>query len=314
MTSVSDDPVASSLNLDEAYAECRAIAKREAKNFYYSFVALPPPRRNAICAIYAFMRKADDLSDDESLTREERRNQLSRWLAAWHEAREGAATGDPVFLAVRDASKRFKISFSLLDELVAGTTMDLEADLSDAPDTYATFADLYRYCYLVASVVGLVCIRIFGYSDPRAEKLAEETGIAFQLTNILRDVAEDAERNRIYLPLEDLATHGVTVDQLLHRNGGISTQERALLKEIAGRAEVYYKSAELLLPLIDAESRPALWVLVSIYLSLLKRIEKADYDVFSRRASVPTVQKLGILSIGLARMGAMRLFSPLFSK
>jgi len=114
--------------------------------------------------------------------------------------------------------------------------------------------------------------------------------------------------------LEDLAAHGVTVDQLLHRNGEISAQERALLKEIAGRAEAYYKSAELLLPLIDAESRPALWVLVSIYHALLKRIEKADYDVFSKRASVPTVQKLGILSIGLGRMGAMRLLSPLFSK
>jgi phytoene synthase len=314
MTAVPSDPEAAFSSLDEAYATCRAIAKREAKNFYYSFVALPPARRNAICAIYAFMRKADDLSDDESFPREERRRQLDLWQAAWREARQGSATTDPVFLAVRDASKRFNIPFSLLDELVAGTTMDLEADLSDAPDTYATFADLYRYCYLVASVVGLVCIRIFGYSDPRAEKLAEETGIAFQLTNILRDVSEDAERNRIYLPLEDLAAHGVTVEQLLHRKGGVSAQERALLKEIAGRAEAYYKSAEKLLPLIDAESRPALWVLVSIYHGLLKRIEKADYDVFSKRASVPTVQKLGILSIGLTRMGAMRLFGRLFSK
>jgi phytoene synthase len=300
--------------LDEAYAICREIARREAKNFYYSFVALPPARRNAICAIYAFMRKADDLSDDESLPREERKRQLEDWLDAWHRARAGAATSDPVFIAVRDASVRFQIPFSLLDELVAGTTMDLETDTSQATDTYATFADLYRYCYLVASVVGLVCIRIFGYSDPRAEKLAEETGIAFQLTNILRDVAEDAERNRIYLPLEDLAAHGVTVEQLLHRTGGITAGERALLKEIAGRAERYYQSAQELLPLIDRESRPALWVLVSIYHQLLKRIERANYDVFSERASVPTVQKLGILSIGLARMGMFRLFGPIFSK
>jgi phytoene synthase len=301
-------------NLHEAYEICRAIAKREAKNFYYSFVALPPARRNAICAIYAFMRKADDLSDDESLSREERREQLAAWLAMWRQVREGSATGDPVFLAVRDAAARFQIPFSLLDELVAGTAMDLEAPESDKPYTYDTFADLYRYCYLVASVVGLVCIRIFGYSDPRAEKLAEETGIAFQLTNILRDVREDAERNRIYLPLEDLATYRITADQLLDRKGPINSSERALLEAIAHRAEAYYKSAQQLLPLIDAESRPALWVLVSIYHQLLKRIEKADYDVFSHRVSVPTIQKLGILSAGMIRMGATRLFGPLFSK
>jgi phytoene synthase len=299
-------------SLDEAYKICRAIAKREAKNFYYSFVALPPARRNAICAIYAFMRKADDLSDDESLSRAERRRQLDAWLAAWHAAREGAATADPVFIAVRDAAARFQIPYSLLDELVAGTTMDLEAPASDAPDTYATFADLYRYCYLVASVVGLVCIRIFGYSDPRAEKLAEETGIAFQLTNILRDVAEDAQRNRIYLPLEDLAAHNVSVDQVRHHPKDSPTaDERQLLKSIADRAERYYQSAQQLLPLIDAESRPALKVLVSIYHRLLRRIEQANYDVFSERASVPTVQKLAILSAGLTRMGLMRLFKPL---
>jgi phytoene synthase len=301
-------------NLDDAYGICRAIAKREAKNFYYAFVALPPSRRNAICAIYAFMRKADDLSDDETLPREERREQLESWLAAWYLARTGEPTSDPVFVAVRDAAARFQIPFSLLDELVAGTTMDLDASAEGAPDTYATFAELYRYCYLVASVVGLVCIRIFGYSDPRAEKLAEETGIAFQLTNILRDVKEDAERNRIYLPLEDLAAHGVTVDQLLHHGVGITASERALLKQIAARAEIYYQSADRLLPLIDRESRPALRVLVSIYHQLLKRIERADYDVFSKRASVPTLQKLAILSGGIARMGALRLFGQISSK
>ena len=314
MTAQQDVLQVAAPSLEEAYAICRAIAKREAKNFYYSFVALPPARRNAICAIYAFMRKADDLSDDESLSREERRHQLDQWLKAWHAARGGAPTGDPVFVAVRDASARFNIPFALLDELVAGTTMDLKSEFCGTPDTYATFADLYRYCYLVASVVGLVCIRIFGYSDPRAEKLAEETGIAFQLTNILRDVAEDAERNRVYLPLEDLAAHEVSLGQLVRHPGPITPGERALLKEIAGRAEAYYRSAQELLPLIDAESRPALWVLVSIYHQLLKRIEKANYDVFSKRASVPTLQKLGILSIGLTRMGVMRLFKPSVSK
>jgi phytoene synthase len=260
--------------LDAAYAACEAIAKRKAKNFYYAFVALPAPRRHAICAIYAFMRQADDVADDESLSRDERRRRLADWLEAWHGVRRGAPTTDPVFLAVRDAAERFAIPCELLDELVAGVAMDLNPTADDAPETYATFADLYRYCYQVASVVGLVCIRIFGYQDRRAEKLAEETGVALQLTNILRDVAEDAERNRVYLALEDLDAYGVPLDSLLRRAPGLppTAKERALLADIARRAECYYQSARSLLPLIEPESRPALWVLVSIYHRLLERI------------------------------------------
>lgn len=297
------------ITLDQAYSVCRAIAKREAKNFYYAFVALPVPRRNAICAVYAFMRQADDLADNESMPREERRRRLEEWQAAWRRAADDGETGDPVFIAVSDATKRFAIPHALLDELIAGTTMDLEPSASGAPDTYATFADLYRYCYLVASVVGLVCIRIFGYTDPAAEKLAEETGVAFQLTNILRDVAEDAERSRVYLPLKDLAAHNVSLESLFHHAKGTppTANERALLAEIGNRAEAYYKSAQSLLPLIDRESRPALWVLVSIYHALLKRIRAADYNVFSRRASVPVVQKVGILVMGMSRLALARL-------
>jgi phytoene synthase len=313
--------------LNAAYAACRAIARREAKNFYYAFVALPEPRRNAICAIYAFMRQADDLADDDSLPRDERRRRLDAWLANWRGVCHGGDSSDLVFIAVQDAVARFNIPLNLLDELVAGVTMDLDRSSTagcpilsapfaervgdHAPDTYATFADLFRYCYLVASVVGLVCIRIFGYSDPRAEKLAEETGIAFQLTNILRDVAEDAGRNRVYLPLEDLAAHNVTLDSLLHRtpNAPPTANERALLATIAQRARVFYWSAQELLPLIDIESRPALWVLVSIYHDLLNRIEKAGYDVFSGRISVPMPQKLFIMAVGLTRMGWARLFA-----
>ncbi len=297
------------ISLEEAYAACRAIAKREAKNFYYAFVALPKARKNAICAIYAFMRMADDIADDERMSREERRARTEAWLTSWRNACHGGETSDPIFVAVRDATERFTIPLSLLEELVAGTTMDLKPSAGDAPDTYSTFADLYGYCYLVASVVGLVCIRIFGYSDKTAEKLAEETGIAFQLTNILRDVAEDAERNRVYLPLEDLAEHSVSLDALLHRSPGTppSAAERAVLAEIGRRADSYYQSAKALLPLIDRESRPALWVLVSIYHGLLKRIQRANYDVFTRSASVPMAQKLAILAVGIARMSVARL-------
>jgi phytoene synthase len=295
--------------LAEAYALCRAIAKSKAKNFYYAFVALPPARRDAICAIYAFMRRADDIADDPVLPRDERRRQLDEWFAAWQRAHNGEPTGDLVFLAVSDAIARFEIPVALLEQLVAGVATDLRPASNNEPDTYATFKDLYEYCYLVASVVGLVCIHIFGYNDPSAEKLAEETGIAFQLTNILRDVAEDAGNHRVYLPLEYLKEHGVSLESLLQRAAGAppTPRERALLAAIGERAEAFYRSAEKLLPLISAESRPALWVLVTIYHGLLKRIRRADYDVFSSRASVPRVQKLGILAVGQARMALARM-------
>lgn len=304
---------APSSELDQAYAECRTIARREAKNFYYAFVALPIARRNAICAIYAFMRQADDLADDESFPRDERRRRLNAWLAEWHSVCGGADSTNPAFIAAHDATRRFAIPLGLLDELVAGVSMDLESAAvapGNAPDTYATFTDLYRYCYLVASVVGLVSIRIFGYTDQRAEKLAEETGIAFQLTNILRDVQEDAGRNRVYLALDDLAAQDLSADALIKRAPAAAptAAEHALLAEYGRRAENYYRSAAALLPLIDHESRPALWVLVTIYHALLKRIERANYDVFTKRASVPAPQKIAILLVGLARIAWTRAF------
>lgn len=298
-------------SVDQAYAVCRQIARREAKNFYYAFVALPEAKRNAICAVYAFMRHADDLSDDETKSREDRRTSLAAWLSAWHRAAQGESTEDPVFIALADAQKRFQITTELLDQLVQGTAMDLNVPDSDAMrfDTYATFGDLYRYCYYVASVVGLVCIRIFGYTDTRAEKLAEETGIAFQLTNILRDVREDAERNRIYLPLEDLERFGVSTSELRDLKSGrhMTLNQRELMEFEAKRAEHYYQSGYALLPMIAADARPALWVLISIYHRLLRRIEHANYDVFSERVSVPTPTKLAILTRGLFGVLASRM-------
>lgn len=291
------------MTVTEAYKICKEIARREAKNFYYSFVALPPHKRDAICAVYAFMRHADDLSDDETLSIEQRRVNLDAWLAAWHTAASGEPTSDPVFVALADAQTRFGISMELLDELVQGTAMDLErASQPGDYDTYATFDDLYRYCYLVASVVGLVCIRIFGYSDKRAEKLAEETGIAFQLTNILRDVKEDVERKRVYLPLDEMRRYGVSREELAKAPVPLTDGQRALLASMAERAEGYYKSGYALLPLIDADSRPALWVLIAIYHRLLQRVEASGYEVFAERASVSTVTKLWILFRGLCRV------------
>lgn len=294
------------LSVEDSYALCREIARREAKNFYYSFVALPKHKSDAMCAVYAFMRHADDLSDDETRTHAERRADMAQWVMDWHRAENGELSSDPIFPAVLDAKARFHIPSQLLDQLIAGTTMDLDAPVRSAGyyDTYQSFAELYRYCYLVASVVGLVCIRIFGYEDSRAETLAEQTGIAFQLTNILRDVREDAERGRIYLPLDQLARYDVTVEQIAALANGAPLQEqhRALLAETAQKAEDYYTSAEELLKLIHADSRPALWVLVTIYHRLLLRIQGMDYDVFSERISVPTHEKVALLVRGVLRM------------
>jgi phytoene synthase len=301
--------------LAAAYRTCTQIARRQAKNFYYAFLALPIHKRDAICAVYAFMRHADDVSDDESRTRPQRRADLDAWVDAWHRAAAGAHTTDPVFLALADTRQRFAIPMELLDQLVYGTAMDLDITLDEKAaygeaqearpwDTYATFEDLRRYCYYVASVVGLVCIRIFGYSDPRAEKLAEDTGIAFQLTNILRDVREDAERGRVYLPLEDLDRHNVRIDELAALRDGshMTLNQRELLESLAKRAEDYYRSGQQLLPLISPDARPALWVLIAIYHRLLRRIERRGFDVFSERVSVPLTTRLSILFRGLIQI------------
>ena len=302
-----------SSSVEQAYAACEAIARREAKNFYYAFRVLPKPKRAAMCAVYAFMRHADDRADDERLPGEERLQAMQLWLEEWHRAAAGGSTDNPVFVALRDTQQRFSISTELLDQLVRGTMMDLTAlpehdgqsatgaSVNSQLATYRTFEDMYRYCYFVASVVGLVCIRIFGYSDPRAEQLAEQTGIAFQLTNILRDVREDAERGRIYLPLDDLERHHVTVEELssIRGNRPLTQDERALMELEASRARQYYTAAESLLPLISADSRAALWVLVTIYSRLLQRIESQQYQVFSSKVKVPTMEKIWILLRGL---------------
>lgn len=301
------------MTLAEAYAACRTIARREAKNFYYAFRVLPEHKSDAMCAVYAFMRRADDISDDESLPIEQRRQAMSAWVESWRTARRSGVSDDPVFLALNDTQQRFAIPDALLEELVQGTTMDLEPQLaaSHETQTFATFDDLYRYCYLVASVVGLVCIRIFGYTDPRAEKLAEETGIAFQLTNILRDVKEDAVRGRVYLPQDSLHEFGLDTERVVALSHGAPLQaaDRALLHQLGAKAEAFYASADKLLPLIDKDSRAALWVLVTIYRNLLVKIGERDHDVFSQRVSVPTSSKLLTLAQGTAMAAFNRVTS-----
>ena len=213
-----------------------------------------------LSAVYAFMRHADDISDDPSIPPEQRREKLTDWMNALRRVVDGERTDDPVLMALADTQKTFNIPLDLLEKLVQGTAMDLperpSADRAMRACSTKPSMQLYDYCYHVASVVGLVCIRIFGYRDPRAEKLAEQTGVAFQLTNIIRDVKEDSQLGRVYLPSEDLRRFGVDASAL--NNGSAATALRPVLEFEAQRAREYYRAAEELLPLIDDDSQPAL--------------------------------------------------------
>lgn len=291
-------PTESQLHM--AYSVCRGITRERAKNFYYGFLVLPKRKRQALCAVYAFMRRCDDIADDPTLSAADRRQRLDAWVDAFHAALSGLPTDDPILLALTDAQRRFAISVGLLDQLAFGTAMDTEEANADPsipsrPIQYRSFQELERYCYNVASVVGLVCIRIFGYKDPAAEPLAEKIGLAFQLTNIIRDVKEDADLGRVYLPEDDLTQFGLTSADLAKPD---AARIRPLLELEAQRAFENYKSADALIPLIDEDSQPALWVLVTIYRSLLEKIVRLNYDVFTRRVSLTTREKLTILGKG----------------
>ena len=292
------------LQLRAAYSVCRHIARSAAKNFYYGFLVLPLRKRNALSAVYAFMRHADDISDDPAIPADQRRIKLDEWMNALRRVVDGERTDDPVLFALADSQKRYNIPLELLEKLVHGTEMDVPESLKNsagnAPQLqYETFDQLYDYCYHVASVVGLVCIRIFGYRDPRAEELAEKVGVAFQLTNILRDVKEDAGLRRVYLPREDFARFGIDVHTLT--NGSAPTTLRPLMEFEASRARDYYAAAQELLPLIDEDSQPALWTLVEIYRRLLEKIIARNYDVFTERVRLGTAEKLSVMSKGMWR-------------
>lgn len=293
------------LQLRAAYGVCRHIARSAAKNFYYGFLVLPAAKRNAVSAVYAFMRHADDISDDPSIPAQQRREKLDDWINALRRVVAGEPTDDPVLFALADSQKLYKIPIELLEKLVHGTAMDVpQPGVAPKPALgaepaqlqYDTFDQLYDYCYHVASVVGLICIRIFGYRDSRAEKLAEQTGVAFQLTNIIRDVKEDAEMGRVYLPKEDLARFGVEARSLT--NGTASAQLRPVLEFEAERAREFYRAADELLPLVDEQSQPALWTLVEIYRRLLEKIAARNYDVFAQRVRLSTAEKLAVLGKG----------------
>jgi phytoene synthase len=300
----SSSPTASQIAV--AYSVCRSITRSAAKNFYYAFLVLPMAKRQALCAVYAYMRRCDDIADDFKLPASERRQRLNAWLDAFHRAEAGHATDDPVLLALTDTQRQFKIPVELLDQLAYGTGMDIQdsanpttSGAAELQVLYRSFSDLRQYCYRVASVVGLVCIRIFGYRDPAAEALAENLGLAFQLTNIIRDVREDADMGRIYLPAEDIERFKIGPSDF--RQAAIPERLRWLLAAEADRAREYYSSARELMLLIDEDSQPALWVLVTIYRRLLEKISDRKYDVFGKKIALTVREKVIILGKGLVK-------------
>ena len=270
-------------DLDAAYDLCRRITKAEAKNFYYAFRTLPAAKRRAIYAAYAFCRLCDDISD-EDMPREER-------LAGFTGVRESLAQArqdrcdEPVFAALGDAAMRFGIPWEHFDEIVAGVEMDLDVT------RYESFDDLREYCYKVASVVGLVSIRIFGHDEhPEVETYAIDLGLAMQLTNILRDIKEDAGRDRVYIPQDELRRFGVSETDLT--NSVMNGPFRDLMRFQVERAREFFDSGRMLIPLLAPDARACTAVLIGVYSSILDRIEAADYDVFSQRVSLSAGEKL----------------------
>ena len=260
------------------------LTRKSRSNFFYAFLCLPRAQREAIFACYAFCRIVDDAVDLVT-DRAQQRAELGRWraeIARVYEGRPEHPAGQRLQVAVR----RFPIPRAALEEIIAGVEMDM-----DHP-TYETFDALYPYCYRVASAVGLCCIEIFGYTDPRARQYAVDLGTALQLTNIIRDVGADARAGRVYLPRADLRAFGITGDDL--RAGRHDDAFVALMRRQAARAHDFYRRAESNFPAVDTRSLVPARIMGSIYAALLAEIESRRFRVFGERITVPTARKVAI--------------------
>jgi phytoene synthase len=281
-------------SLEDSFAYCRRVTRQRARNFYYSFVLLKRAEHDAMCALYTFMRYSDDLSDEPAADGETARLRMDRWRADLDAALRGQFGEHPVWPAFRSVTERYGIPHNYFREMIDGVASDLE------PAEFKTFADLYRYCYKVASVAGLAVIHVLGFESPRALGLAEQCGVAFQLTNIVRDVREDGARGRVYFPAEDLDRFGVDRQDLLL--GRDSPGLRQLLRFEAARAKTCYQDSAPLVELVRRPNRSSLWALIEIYRRLLERIERSDFDVLRGRMSLPAAEKCYV--VARAALGA----------
>ncbi|MCZ2154234.1 MAG: phytoene/squalene synthase family protein [Bryobacterales bacterium] len=284
-------------DLRSSYAYCERISRTRAKNFYYAFLLLPKAKREAMCAVYAFMRYCDDLSDDLNDGSAKAAVAIDHWEADLKRALAGDIPASEVWPAFMDTVARYRIPHEYFFDMIRGVRSDLE------PRRILRFEDLYEYCYRVASVVGLTVIHILGFQSAAALELAEKCGIAFQLTNILRDVREDAENGRVYLPEEDLERFGVTMADF--RREAPSDAFRALMEFEAARAWGYYRESFPIIALTARSGRASMSALIGIYSTLLEAIELARFDVLSRRIALSSGAKLLIL--GKSLLGVQRL-------
>jgi phytoene synthase len=268
--------------LARSYAYCEQLARRQAGNFYHAFRFLPGEQRRAMCALYAFMRLSDDLTDGPGEPAA-KREPLRVWREQLHECLTGVYH-HPLHAAFHHTVTTHGIPEKYLEAVLDGVGMDLE------PVQYATFADLYRYCYHVASAVGLACIHIWGFVGERAPEHAEAAGIALQLTNILRDLGEDAARGRVYLPTEDLQRFGYSAEQLRRHERGPAFRE--LMRFQAERAYHYYTASRPLAECLRPPGRAVFQVMTRTYRGLLDAIVQRDYDVFRERVRVPKWRKV----------------------
>ena len=308
--------------IETAYEYCEELTRIEAGNFYHSFKYLPIEARRAICAYYAFCRRADDIADGdyidsfpggssddpesveyrahiERLTGtspvvardhyDDRMSQLFYYRKKLSSAYGQVTSTDPIFIALKDTIRRYNIPRQLLDDMISGMEDDFHRN------RYETFEELYSYCYRVASTVGLVCIEIYGYSKLEAREYSEAWGIFMQLTNIIRDVAEDAERDRIYLPMEDLRRYGISEEDI--KSGAKLLEHpgwKPFVDEYIKRAETYRDKAFKLLPMLDRQSRYSPAAMMAFYESILKKINKKDGDVFSERVQLSKAEKISL--------------------
>lgn len=272
-------------SLGVAYEHCRQVARREARNFYYGFRLLPTPRRRAIYAAYAFSRLCDDVADGE-LPPGEKAHLLTQYRRDLDRCLAGQPQG-PVFTALADAIHRYSIPPQYFGQLIDGVEMDLERR------RYQTFAELYSYCQRVASVIGLITIEICGYREPAlAREAAVDLGVALQLTNILRDVKEDGDRGRIYIPLEEMQWFDYTEGDLLQARATAAFHK--LMEFQVRRALVYFQRGNRLLPLLPLRSRPCVAVLAGLYRAILERIATHPSAVLQERVGLTAAEKLAL--------------------
>ena len=276
---------AAGLRASERY--CESMARHEAANFYWGFLALPRPQRTAIYALYDFARQVDDEADAGTATVAGRLAGLERHRQRVRTARAGDST-DPVMSVLAHAMARYAIPAHELDMLIDGVGMDL------AVTRYSSFGDLREYCRLVASIVGRMCVRIFGYRDPRALELADELGIALQLINILRDVREDGARGRVYLPLDELSAFGISEDDVL--NARPTPRWREFVAFQAARAHEHHARGIRVTEHIPRTAAVCVRTMAGIYTEILERIERDPHLPLRRRASLSPVDKLGVMA------------------